>query len=227
MSVYYCHKTFKLGFTTTLQVNMVKNLPQVPNTNNVPKSASSRAVESGAKNIADGVSAEEKSAPQTIIPAKLESTNNPVVPAEALDMDVPFIRIADESTGKRKILHDLDAIPPKDQAQISGDAHVSSKKQKRLVDLDIETGAKILEADVDLHGIGGQCTIAKNTVASSGSGREENVGKEPEVVLEVCESKLSLDSKKRRDSVVSKIFEWKQMEKELYMKGLEIFGKNR
>ena len=214
---------------------MIKNLPEVPNTNDVPRLALSDAGEPGGNCITD-ISADELCVPQTTTLVELDTTSNPEVPAGGdLNAGASVMSISDQKTGKRKVVDDLDT-PPQEIANISDDAQSSSKKQKRLAALDIETGTtkdipfqegssgdKSIGPDNDLHSKNEDEPNAK----TSGDETEDSVGNELIGVTEVHKLKQLRHSKEIQVSGVSSNTEWKQMEKELYIKGLEIFGRNR
>ena len=153
-------------------------------------------------------------------------------------MDVPVMTICQESMGKRKVMKLTDMVP-QDLAKVPDDEQGSSKKQKRLEVFDIETGttediqvedlefsAKSRHPDVT-HSENELQIVYKNSGSASGDEPEDNFRNEPQGVTEVLELKQPFDWKEGEVVGMSSNSEWKQMEKELYMKGLEIFGRNR
>lgn len=216
-----------------LQLTSVKNL-QDPNTDNVLRLASSSAGEPGGDGSKD-ITSDESCVPQTTIGVKLDTIYNFEVAADALNEDESVIY--HESIGKRKVMKHSDA-PPQDLEKISDEAQGSSKKLKRLAALDVETGVSehvkvkdlnfnvnSIHEDVSSHSENELQIITKNSGRASADEPVNNVAKEPEGIMEVLELKQSFDSKGQVE--LSSNSEWKQMEKELYMKGLEIFGRNR
>ncbi|XP_024019355.1 histone-lysine N-methyltransferase EZA1 isoform X2 [Morus notabilis] len=215
-----------------LALTSVKNL-QDPNTDNVLRLASSSAGEPGGDGSKD-ITSDESCVPQTTIGVKLDTIYNFEVAADALNEDESVIY--HESIGKRKVMKHSDA-PPQDLEKISNEAQGSSKKLKRLAALDVETGVSehvkvkdlnfnvnTIHEDVSSHSENELQIITKNSGRASADEPVDNVAKEPEGIMEVLELKQSFDSKGQVE--LSSNSEWKQMEKELYMKGLEIFGRN-
>lgn len=204
-----------------LQLNSANNL-QDPNTSNVQRLASSSAGEPSGIGTKD-ITSDESFVPQTTIPVQSGTAYNSEVAADC------------ENIGKRKVTSQL----PQDPENMSDELQGSSKKQKRLAafDVEIETSEYIKVKDLNsnansTHEDASSNTenelqlITKNSGCASANELEGNVAKETEGVMEVLELKQSFDSKEGQ-IVGRSNSEWKQMEKELYIKGLEIFGRNR
>lgn len=221
-----------------LQLNIVKNLPGGPKSNNVPGLASSIAGESSA-NVTMDITNNERSVPEKTPPANSDVICSSEVAAGALNVDISAMTICNESMGKRKVTNHTDTVL-EDLANVSSDVQGSSKKQKRIEAFNVETGTtedilvqdhefsdKSRHPDVGLHGKNELQIINKSSENLSSPESEDSVKTESEGVVEVLELKQSFDSKEGQLSGISSNSDWKQMEKELYIKGLEIFGRNR
>ncbi|PON61716.1 Histone-lysine N-methyltransferase, EZ [Parasponia andersonii] len=214
---------------------MFKNLAGGPKSNNAPGLASSIAIEP----IGDGttdVTSDERFVSQNTVPDNSDAICSSEVATGAANADVPVMTICHESMGKRKIMNLTDTLP-QDLAKASDDDQVSSKKQRRLDVFDVETGttedipvqdrqfsSKSRHPD-ETHSKTELQRITKDSENASGNEAEENVGNE-QGVIEVLELTQSFNSKEGQVVGMSRNSGWKQMEKELYVKGLEIFGRN-
>jgi histone-lysine N-methyltransferase EZH2 len=125
-------------------------------------------------------------------------------------------------------------IASDDSSKFPEDTQDFSKKQKRLLHLDVaaedisspDCGSTAKKATDQIEF---QMTTKKTTNVSfeiASSGTEENIGDGSKDVFEVPEPKRSSSVERQVEGVLKKS-EWKPIEKELYLKGVEIFGKNR
>ncbi|XP_062083642.1 histone-lysine N-methyltransferase EZA1 isoform X2 [Humulus lupulus] len=212
-----------------LKFNIVKSLPGGPKSNNVLRLPSSIAGEpSATANIITNIASDDRSVSQEIVP-----TNSNAIciseSAEALNVDIPTtIAICHESMGKRKTVKETDA--GLELVRVSDDLEASNKKQKRLNVFNAKSGTtedipvqgcelstKTRHLDVVLHSKSEHQMIEKNS---------GNLSIDEPGVVEALELKRPFDSKEGKILGISSSTEWKQMEKDLYMKGLEIFGRN-
>ncbi|XP_015891733.2 histone-lysine N-methyltransferase EZA1 isoform X3 [Ziziphus jujuba] len=151
--------------------------------------------------------------------------------------DVPAMKIDHENLAKRKAMKQTDT-EPHDLVMVSDDFNASCKKQKRLAALDAESGstneiqvqdcnfsAKSSHLDVGLHKKIELQIPTNNSGSASYDESGDIVRDEQEDDMEVLELKQFSESTGQIERVSSSS-EWKLMEKELYMKGLEIFGRN-
>jgi histone-lysine N-methyltransferase EZH2 len=158
----------------------------------------------------------------------------PASEAPNLDMSAMVIH-NQEYMRKRKAPQHTD-IAPDGSSQAPDDMQDFSKKKKRLLHLDVVNEAA--EGVFPDHGstakkasdkIELKMTIKKTTNDSFEtvcSGTEENVGHGAKDVFGVPRPKQSSSVDRAAEGVLRKS-EWKPIEKELYLKGVEIFGKNR
>ncbi|KAI5599148.1 hypothetical protein BDE02_02G178800 [Populus trichocarpa] len=157
----------------------------------------------------------------------------PASEAPNLDMSAMVIH-NQEYMRKRKAPQHTD-IAPDGSSQAPDDMQDFSKKKKRLLHLDVVNEAA--EGVFPDHGstakkasdkIELKMTIKKTTNDSFEtvcSGTEENVGHGAKDVFGVPRPKQSSSVDRAAEGVLRKS-EWKPIEKELYLKGVEIFGKN-
>ncbi|KAF2325080.1 hypothetical protein GH714_022665 [Hevea brasiliensis] len=149
----------------------------------------------------------------------------------AMVMDNP------EHMRKRKVSQDTND----DSTQVPDLQDSASKKQKKLVALDILT--ENVEDNQSLDDVGGTKSMTDKselqlTTKGTGNdpnehalknlvcfGTEEKSRDEADVLAEVPELNESSSTERRLEGVLSRC-EWKPIEKELYSKGLEIFGQN-
>ncbi|XP_020538356.1 histone-lysine N-methyltransferase EZA1 isoform X3 [Jatropha curcas] len=174
-------------------------------------------------------------APGTIYLSKLAS--------EASDLDIPAtVMHNQEHMRKRKVSRDTN-VTVGDSTEIPDDLHDSSgKKQKKLLTSDVVT--EDVE-DISTHDniAGTESTTVKSELQLtpkgtrshpnehspkelSCSGTEVASRDKVDDITELPESNLS-SSTERQLKAASSRCEWKPIEKELYLKGIEIFGKNR
>lgn len=154
-----------------------------------------------------------------------------------LDTSAPVIN-EEEHMRKRKAIYNTDTAAVDGSAQFLDDFQdSSSKKQKKLLDMDVVTEAieGILSLD---HSATDKIELqmpTKNTLNDSTehtsekivcSGTEENIRDEAKDITVLPEQNQSSSVERQPEGVLSKS-EWKPIEKELYLKGVEIFGKNR
>ncbi|XP_012082902.1 histone-lysine N-methyltransferase EZA1 isoform X2 [Jatropha curcas] len=173
-------------------------------------------------------------APGTIYLSKLAS--------EASDLDIPAtVMHNQEHMRKRKVSRDTN-VTVGDSTEIPDDLHDSSgKKQKKLLTSDVVT--EDVE-DISTHDniAGTESTTVKSELQLtpkgtrshpnehspkelSCSGTEVASRDKVDDITELPESNLS-SSTERQLKAASSRCEWKPIEKELYLKGIEIFGKN-
>ncbi|XP_057995391.1 histone-lysine N-methyltransferase EZA1 isoform X2 [Hevea brasiliensis] len=149
----------------------------------------------------------------------------------AMVMDNP------EHMRKRKVSQDTND----DSTQVPDLQDSASKKQKKLVALDILT--ENVEDNQSLDDVGGTKSMTDKselqlTTKGTGNdpnehalknlvcfGTEEKSRDEANVLAEVPKLNESSSTERRLEGVLSRC-EWKPIEKELYFKGLEIFGQN-
>ncbi|KAF7804926.1 histone-lysine N-methyltransferase EZA1-like isoform X1 [Senna tora] len=180
----------------------------------------------------------------TLAPSGAEEPGNQKTPpfrtevasSGGLNLNVPVA----ENLGKRKITNQSDTatcdltVPP-------DDSQSSCKKQKKISDTDVVTLISDYNRDVNV----GVCDENKCIIASaslndsvehtsnkfrfSGStchGEHENVGHGPKGATKETEIKQSSNSVVEHVEGMQSVSEWKPLEKELYLKGVEMFGKN-
>lgn len=161
-------------------------------------------------------------------PINLETVSSSEGALEALSMETPV-----QSFGKRKVLQ-LTNISLNESVQDPDDLQNSScKKQKKILALDVVTASTDAMSNKDadswhLTTAGGEITrkdlqsessVSHDKIEDNARDKAKDVNKEP---------KLNQSSAKGGplEGVLSSS-EWKPIEKELYLKGVEIFGRNR
>ncbi|XP_065860323.1 histone-lysine N-methyltransferase EZA1 isoform X2 [Euphorbia lathyris] len=160
--------------------------------------------------------------------------------SRALNLDTPAPTMENQEHLRKRIAQQHTNAALDDCTQVPDDLQgSSSKKQKRLLALDAVSGD--VEAVSSLYAVDGtknttdeiHMTI-KNTInypsehASKEdlcSGTKEKIGDEVNSINEVPEPNQSSSTARHIVGDTSKS-EWKPIEKELYLKGVEIFGKN-
>ncbi|KAG5251918.1 histone-lysine N-methyltransferase EZA [Salix suchowensis] len=153
----------------------------------------------------------------------------------ALNLDMSAMVIHNqEYIRKRKAPQHKD-LAPDESSQVPDDMQDYRKKQKRLLHLDVVNEAaegvfpnQISTAKKASDKIEPRMPIKKTTndsIESFCSGSEENVGHGAKDVFGVPRPKQSSSVNRAVEGVLRKS-EWKPIEKELYLKGVEIFGKN-
>lgn len=160
--------------------------------------------------------------------------------AAALISDMSVSAIDNQSMGKRKVMKHTD-IALHNSTLLSDDFQGSSKKQKKLSALDVEIVSSEVTPALDrtLSDNSESQTTPKyspkepsehrefvSSVSSSHDRSEENIRDEPKDTREVPELKHSSNPIVRRAEELCGS-EWKPIEKELYLKGIEMFGRNR
>ncbi|KAM1169700.1 hypothetical protein ACFX19_031979 [Malus domestica] len=130
------------------------------------------------------------------IPGDAETTTSETIQCSHI------LKMHNENTGKRKVMKHTDKVA-KDLTIVPDDFHGSSKKQKRLDALDLVT-ATSEPIPVRVH-------ISRG---------------EPRDVAEVPELRQTSNSTRGQVEGMCSNSEWKPVEKDLYMKGLQIFGRN-
>lgn len=159
--------------------------------------------------------------------------------ASALISDMSVSAIDNQSMGKRKVMKHTD-IALHNSTLLSDDFQGSSKKQKKLSALDVEIVSSEVTPALDrtLSDNSESQTTPKyspkepsehrefvSSVSSSHDRSEENIRDEPKDTREVPELKHSSNPIVRRAEELCGS-EWKPIEKELYLKGIEMFGRN-
>lgn len=224
-----------------MQVKVVKDLPE-GSVDCVPDTVKTATIEKEKGTLlasnTDMATQHDKCISEEEVSAPCDSHDSE--PASiAFNLDTPILLENQEHLSKRKAeqkahaaLDDCTQNP--DNLQDS-----SCKKQKRLLALDIVSG------DVgnvsSLYAVDGTKSTTdeihittKSTInyprehvskEDISSGTKENIGNEANSITEVPELNLSLTD--RHFEGFPTRSEWKPIEKELYSKGVEIFGKNR
>ena len=162
--------------------------------------------------------------------------------AAALISDTSVTAIDNQSMGKRKVMKHTDIVLH-NSTLLSDDFQGSSKKQKKLSALDVEIISSEVTPALDRTSSGNsesQTTPKYSlkepsehtsreivcSVSASCDRSEENIRDEPKDTSEVPELKHSSNPIVRRAEELCGS-EWKPIEKELYSKGIEMFGRNR
>lgn len=230
-----------------MQLKTGKNLLEGPNADSVHKMktrsserestpASPNAEEHTAHGTTD-ISNIEACIPQKTLPVASETISSSKAAVGDLNVDIPAMKIDHENLAKRKAMKHTET-EPHDLAMVSDDFNASCKKQKRLAALDVEIGsndeihiqecnssAKGSHLDVGLNKEN-ELQIPTNTGSTSYDELGDIVRNEQEDNMEILELKQFSKSIGQIERASSSS-EWKLMEKELYLKGLEIFGRNR
>ncbi|CAK7348431.1 unnamed protein product [Dovyalis caffra] len=150
----------------------------------------------------------------------------------ALNLDTSAMVIHNQEYMRKRKASQCTGIASDDSPKSPDDIQDFSRKQKRLLHLGVaaeglsspDCGSTAKKAtDIELQ------TTTEKTISDSFdivcSGTEENTGEGEKDVFEVPEPK-QLSSVERQVEGVLRKSEWKPIEKELYLKGVEIFGKN-
>lgn len=196
----------------------------------------------------------ERGVPGKAEPVTSEAIHSSEVIAGALQLDTHIMRMHNENKGKRKVVKHADKVE-NDETKVPDDFPGSSKKQKRLDALDLVTensepilvqdhisSSKTRKSDVDLPNEN-ELQLTEKSLLNESTGRTskelvcyggafcdeytDNNRNEPQNVTEVSELRQPSNSTRGQVKGVCSSSEWKPVEKELYMKGLEIFGRNR
>lgn len=162
--------------------------------------------------------------------------------AAALISDTSVTAIDNQSMGKRKVMKHTDIVLH-NSTLLSDDFQGSSKKQKKQSALDVEIISSEVTPALDRTSSDNSesQTTPKyspnepsehtsreivSSVSASCDRSEENIRDEPKDTREVPELKHSSNPIVRRAEELCGS-EWKPIEKELYLKGIEMFGRNR
>ncbi|CAL8179105.1 unnamed protein product [Prunus armeniaca] len=195
----------------------------------------------------------ERCIPGKAVSVTSEAICSSDVIAGGLELDTHIMRIHNENSGKRKVVKHKDKVT-NDVTIVPDDFQGFSKKQKRLDALDLVTAtsepitvqdhisiSKARDADVGLpNEIELQMTkkgllnesaghTSKELVCYGSASYDEYRDNDRDVkqdVTEVPELRQPSNSTQAQVKTVCSSSEWKPVEKELYMKGLEIFGRN-
>ncbi|KAI9400113.1 hypothetical protein POPTR_002G195700v4 [Populus trichocarpa] len=215
----------------SLRLRVVKDLPG-GSVNRTKTATSTEEKKTAAASDAEGPSGVDFMIDEESI---MEAFCNLEPASEAPNLDMSAMVIHNqEYMRKRKAPQHTD-IAPDGSSQAPDDMQDFSKKKKRLLHLDVVNEAA--EGVFPDHGstakkasdkIELKMTIKKTTNDSFEtvcSGTEENVGHGAKDVFGVPRPKQSSSVDRAAEGVLRKS-EWKPIEKELYLKGVEIFGKN-
>ncbi|KAJ7008173.1 LOW QUALITY PROTEIN: histone-lysine N-methyltransferase EZA1 isoform X3 [Populus alba x Populus x berolinensis] len=223
----------------SLRLRVVKDLPG-GSVNRTKTATSTEEKKTAAASDAEGPSGvdfmiDEESITEKEMSVISEAFCNLEPASGPLNLDMSAMVIHNqEYMRKRKAPQHTD-IAPDGSSQAPDDMQDFSKKKKRLLHLDIVNEAA--EGVFPDHGstakkasdkIELKMTIKKTTNDSFEtvcSGTEENVGHGAKDVLGVPRPKQPSTVDRAAEGVLRKS-EWKPIEKELYLKGVEIFGKN-
>lgn len=149
--------------------------------------------------------------------------------------------IDDQSMGKHEVMNLADTA--QNASLVSDDFQGPNKKQKKLSDLDVVSATSEATAALDHPSSDnsenqttrkhcpkepGEYTLDEfvSSVSASFDRSEDNVRDEIKDTREVPELKHSSNSIGRSTEELGRA-EWKPIEKELYLKGVEMFGRNR
>lgn len=192
---------------------------------------------------------DERYIPGKAVPFTSEASHSSEVIAGALGLDTDMMTTHNESTGKRKVVKYTDKVAH-DRTIVPDDFQGSSKKQKSLDALHLVSGTSVpvlvqdhitdserRNPDADL--LNKNELEMTNNESAGHTSRElvcfgssscdesmDNVKDEPKDVTAVLKQP-SKSTGGQVKGLCSSSSEWKAVEKELYMKGLEIFGRNR
>ena len=237
----FCIENFESDINVNaFQLRVVKDLPG-GSVNRTKTATSTEEKKTAAASDAEGPSGvdfmiDEESITEKEMSVISEAFCNLEPASGALNLDMSAMVIHNqEYMRKRKAPQHTD-IAPDGSSQAPDDMQDFSKKKKRLLHLDVVNEAA--EGVFPDHGstakkasdkIELKMTIKKTTNDSFEtvcSGTEENVGHGAKDVFGVPRPKQSPSVDRAAEGVLRKS-EWKPIEKELYLKGVEIFGKNR
>ncbi|KAL6184870.1 hypothetical protein ACLB2K_046269 [Fragaria x ananassa] len=232
-----------------LRLKAVENLVEGSHNNTLPRTN----VTNSQRESAPTSSVTEIIRDENYIPGKDEAVTSERIHRSdvftgALGLDTDMMMTHNENTGKRKVVEYTDK-EAHDQTILPDDLEGSSKRQKRLDVLHLVTGTSTPitvhdHSTSSEHGTSDAGLPNKNELelankkstghtskelvcfgSSSCDESMDDVKDEPKDVIEV----LKQPSKSTEVQVEKKCgssSEWKAVEKELYMKGLEIFGRN-
>ncbi|XP_073260731.1 histone-lysine N-methyltransferase EZA1 isoform X2 [Populus alba] len=162
-----------------------------------------------------------------------EAVGNLEPASGALNLDISAMVIHNQEYMRKRKVSQCTDIASDDSSKFPDDMQDFSKKQKRLLHLDVaaedisspDCGSTAKKATDQIEF---QMTTKKTTNVSfeiASPGTEESIGDGSNDVFEVPEPKRSSSVERQVEGVLKKS-EWKPIEKELYLKGVEIFGKN-
>ncbi|RQP00080.1 hypothetical protein POPTR_014G120100v4 [Populus trichocarpa] len=225
----------------SLQLRVLKDLPE--GSVNSPLHRTETATSAEEKKTAAASDAEEPSSVDLMIDERhisekeinviSEAVGNLEPASGALNLDISAMVIHNQEYMRKRKVSQCTDIASDDSSKFPEDTQDFSKKQKRLLHLDVaaedisspDCGSTAKKATDQIEF---QMTTKKTTNVSfeiASSGTEENIGDGSKDVFEVPEPKRSSSVERQVEGVLKKS-EWKPIEKELYLKGVEIFGKN-
>ncbi|KAL9385095.1 hypothetical protein Peur_022105 [Populus x canadensis] len=225
----------------SLQLRVLKDLPE--GSVNSPLHRTETATSAEEKKTAAASDAEEPSSVDLMIDERhisekeinviSEAVGNLEPASGALNLDISAMLIHNQEYMRKRKVSQCTDIASDDSSKFPEDTQDFSKKQKRLLHLDVaaedisspDCGSTAKKATDQIEF---QMTTKKTTDVSfeiASSGTEENIGDGSKDVFEVPEPKQSSSLERQVEGVLKKS-EWKPIEKELYLKGVEIFGKN-
>ncbi|KAJ6400959.1 hypothetical protein OIU84_016392 [Salix udensis] len=225
----------------SLQLRVVKDLPE--SSVNNPLHRTETATSAEAKMPAAASDAEEPSRVDLMIDERRISEKEINVISEAicnlepasgaLNLDISAMVIHNQEDMRKRKVSQCTDIASDDSSKFHDDTQDFHKKQKILLHLDVAAEGKSSPdcgstAKKATDQIEFQMTTKKTTNVSfeiAYSGTEENIGFGSKDAFEAPETKLSSSIERQVEGVL-KMSEWKPIEKELYLKGVEIFGKN-
>ncbi|KAH8489060.1 hypothetical protein H0E87_024632 [Populus deltoides] len=225
----------------SLQLRVLKDLPE--GSVNSPLHRTETATSAEEKKTAAASDAEEPSSVDLMIDERhisekeinviSEAVGNLEPASGALNLDISAMVIHNQEYMRKRKVSQCTDIASDDSSKFPEDTQDFSKKQKRLLHLDVaaedisspDCGSTAKKATDQIEF---QMTTKKTTNVSfeiASSGTEENIGDGSKDVFKVLEPKRSSSVERQVEGVLKKS-EWKPIEKELYLKGVEIFGKN-
>ncbi|KAL5561018.1 hypothetical protein UlMin_030765 [Ulmus minor] len=210
-----------------LRLSIVKNLLEDSNSNAMHRLALYDAEEPSAHVVVDLTNDDDERA----MPVKPNTTTSSQVAAGALNRDISVTSTNLESTGKRKVMKQTDT-EEQDLGKVSDDIQGLTKKLKKSAAVDLEAGKiEDIPGQDSRHPDAGfdsndELQLITHVSGSASCDKpERNFRNELGGMVEVIDLE-PLDSIGVEVESVCSNSEWKQMEKELYMKGLEMFGRN-
>lgn len=220
-------------------INALQRTESTTSEERVGTPVSSNAEELGARDSTNIIQ-DERSISEKIMPVSAEAVCSSEV--AALISDTSVTAIDNQSMGKRKVMKHTDTALH-DSTLVSDDFQGSSKKQKKLSALDVVIVTSEVTPALDHTSSDksesqtapnnslkepGEHTL--NEFVTSGSASfdrsEEIVRDEPKDTRKVPQLEHSSYSVGRSADGLGSA-EWKPIEKELYLKGVEMFGRNR
>lgn len=178
---------------------------------------------------------EHRSASITLADERCKSMSTTHFPAKVggcggLNLNVPVV----ESVGKRKTVNQSDD----DLTMLTDDSQSSCKKQKKITDTD---EVMAINRDLNVSACDEKCDITSEclddsvehtfnkSMLSGSTCHDEHglVGDEPKDGMAFAEFNESSNFMNEHVEGMQILSEWKPLEKELYLKGVEMFGRNR